>query len=799
MKQAAVEVSRIESEKRKQADQKSVRWQPLLLAAFLLVSLLAVFLRFYALDASSLWSDEGNTWALIQRSFAQIAVDAAADIHPPGYYWLLKVWSLLFGSGAFAMRSLSALCGVLLVIVIYQIGCQLHNVRLAIFAALLAALNPFQIYYSQEARMYMLLALESAGLMWALLAMEAKLETGANAATGRATKWFDLLWPSVLYVICAAAGLWTHYSFPIVLLAAGCYWLLHTALTFRTSHFALRTPKFILFPLLNLLALFIFLPWLPTAFARIFAWPGAGKAVTTLDALTALTQTLLAGPLTLVPDLPTLLLLLVFFLPLIAVWRWRRVAPIWLLLLWWLFPIGLMVGAGLIREAYLKFLLVASPAWSLLTAAAWIGRRDRPMQKGRGALSVVLPLLFLLGIGLVDMRTLQGYYHNPASRDNYQGVTRYIAAMSDPAHDLVLLDAPGQLDVWRYYDPGLPILALPGQRPPDEAQTIQALEAATQDRHQIFALFWATDEADPSQMVERWLDAHAFKGLDQWQGNLRFATYVLPSQLQCQSLTPPLRFGMAIELQQLCQPATPQQVHAGSAAILGLHWQTTQPLATRYKVTLQLLDRRGQLIAQQDSEPGGGSLPTLDWKTLTPIVDNHGLVIPPGVPPGSYRLIVALYDEQSGERLPTSTGDFAELGAVDVTSPAKPIPVEIIPIQHRLNRHFPTGVTLVGYDLYERGYAHDPTRPLQAGATVHLTFYWQAPIPLPSDWQPDQVFTLTLGNQSLQVPLAGGNYPTAAWLAGEFVRGEFEILFDGRQRTPSLTLGQSTVKLSLLP
>jgi len=137
---------------------------------------LAIFLRFYRLDGSSLWSDEGNTWAMLSRPMAQIAHDAAADIHPPGYYWLLKGWSALFGRDALGMRSFSALAGVLLVWVIYQIGLLLGGSKrstqtrwLALLAALLAALNPFQVYYSQEARMYILLALESAGLMWATL------------------------------------------------------------------------------------------------------------------------------------------------------------------------------------------------------------------------------------------------------------------------------------------------------------------------------------------------------------------------------------------------------------------------------------------------------------------------------------------------------------------------------------------------------------------------------------------------------------------------------------------------------
>ena len=59
--------------------------------------------------------------------------------------------------------------------VIAQIGRQVVQASdrrrwLALLAACLAAVNPFQIYYSQEARMYMLLALEAPGLFWALFA-----------------------------------------------------------------------------------------------------------------------------------------------------------------------------------------------------------------------------------------------------------------------------------------------------------------------------------------------------------------------------------------------------------------------------------------------------------------------------------------------------------------------------------------------------------------------------------------------------------------------------------------------------
>ena len=143
-------------------------------AIFVAILALAAFLRFYCLTCSSLWHDEGNSWAVAQRSFEQIARDAAADIHPPGYYWLLKLWAGPFEFSAWGMRSLSAFAGLLTVAVVYLIareisaGPERDRTGFALLASLLAALNPFQVFYSQEARMYALLTLESTALMWAL-------------------------------------------------------------------------------------------------------------------------------------------------------------------------------------------------------------------------------------------------------------------------------------------------------------------------------------------------------------------------------------------------------------------------------------------------------------------------------------------------------------------------------------------------------------------------------------------------------------------------------------------------------
>lgn len=743
------------------------------------ILLLAATLRFYALGASSLWSDEGNTWALLSRSFAQIARDAAADIHPPGYYWLLKLWTMLFGASAVGMRSFSALAGLLLVYLIYRLGLLLQEHQrdlpiAALLAAFLAAVNPFLIYYSQEARMYLWLTLASAALCWALLA------------------WLDgegrWGWALLGYIGAAVVGLWIHYTFPVVMVAAG-FGYLGSVLPKPGRWRVTWWP----FTLANLLAILAYLPWLPTAVDRLLHWPATTVSVAPSDALRLVLQTVLLGPLRELPQPFAPWLLGTALLPIGGLLlAWRR-PGLRVIAFWWLAPLLLVFGAGLLTDAFIKFLLVATPAWWLLSAVT-VDLLPRAATTRR-ALSA---LLIGGGALLFAWLVLPTYYRTPDVRDNYQGVARYLAAVADPAHDLVLLDAPGQQEVWRYYDPGVPVLALPQQRPADRLATESTLATATRDRQTIYALFWATAEADPEQVVAGWLNRNAFQGIESWQGNLRFVTYSLPSDLRCLPLDRVSFFGAEISLVARCLAARQAQVAAGDVLLVGLQWQTRSPLTARYKVTLQLLDTANQVIAQRDSEPVGGSAPTDQWQPNTVVIDNHGLAIPVGTPPGSYALILALYDALSGARLAVGAADYLALGAVTVARGSRPFPAALAPVQQRLDQALGP-VRLVGYSAHRRGLAHAPQTPLVPGDSVEFTLLWQAPDPLPAAWPADLTFTLTLGGEQVTLGLAGGGYPTAQWQAGELVRAKAELLFRGHSTQPTVAVGDALVHLDPLP
>ena len=796
-------------------------------AIFVSILAIAAFLRLYCLTCSSLWHDEGNSWAVAQRSLEQIARDAAADIHPPGYYWMLKFWSGLFGFSAGGIRSLSALSGILTVAVVYKTaleityGTEKKQHEFALLASFLAAVSPFQVFYSQEARMYALLALEGTALMWALLALRRRV-----AAQGLS---FSIAGHVVLYLLAAAAGLWTHYIFGVLILAAvgtAFWWCLRNSGqlsadggetdsgTYRGA--SDRWKAFGLFLILNFLAFLSFLPWLPTGIDSLLSWPSQDGIASSLEGLRVTLQTIAVGTVRTGPQLAWGWLLLVALLPICGLWQLRRSGAGAALLSWLVLPVVVVFSFGLVNPSFMKFLLVLSPAWCLAVAACpsllaagpestrLLGWRSsvRIHERIGNATAFRLPLASVATGSVAVMAAalaataLPAYYSDTAARDNYAGIASTVAALGDPDEDLVVLNAPGQADVWRFYDVGIEYLPLPAERPPDRAKTEGTLLEKTADRRRIFALFWATEQSDQERIVENWLGRHAFKGWESWQGNVRFATYSMPKNLSCMALERPQVFEDFAELAEFCLSEGP--LAAGDTLMAGLRWRPLRTLDRRLKVSVQLLDSREQVIVQRDGEPAGGSMPTTVWQKDEIVVDHHGLTVPFGTPSGDYRLIVAVYDAETGSRIPVQSGDAVELARLELIRPKQTVPVSIVPIQHRTILDFGR-LDAIGYDYHRKAFAHAPLTAIPAGEMVQVTLYWTAPSPLPSDWPEDMKMRLLLGDQSIEAPLAGGSYPTSQWRAGELVRSTIEIRFDGSDPVLWLEVGDIRKRLGRIP
>lgn len=203
--------------------------------------LLALALRLWMLPARTLWYDEAYGTLISDHSFADIWRLANNDVHPPLYYLCVHLSMLLFGDGLWAIRGVSALAGTLTVLLA---GCWLRvfaSRRAMLLGLLLLAMQPIAVRYSQEARMYALLA------MW-LVASGLVLSLWQR----RPEHW---RYP-VLYALVAAAAMYTHYFAIMGLASFGAC----TLLTPGGRQRWLRDPRWWL---ANLGAALIYIPWLP--------------------------------------------------------------------------------------------------------------------------------------------------------------------------------------------------------------------------------------------------------------------------------------------------------------------------------------------------------------------------------------------------------------------------------------------------------------------------------------------------------------------------------------------------------
>jgi uncharacterized membrane protein len=134
------------------------------------VLLLAVTHRWERLGDRNLWPDEAYSLDLAQRTIPDIlAFLRANDAHPVGYYAVLSLWIRAFGENLATMRTLSVIFGLAAVALVWRLGRRLFSPAVGVGAAALLALNPFQIFASNELRMYMpleFLALLSTWTLW---------------------------------------------------------------------------------------------------------------------------------------------------------------------------------------------------------------------------------------------------------------------------------------------------------------------------------------------------------------------------------------------------------------------------------------------------------------------------------------------------------------------------------------------------------------------------------------------------------------------------------------------------------
>jgi hypothetical protein len=176
----------------------------LILAAILA---LGAAIRFGTLPARSFWVDEAYTVMGTRMDFVAM-LEALPTGSPPVYNVLAWIWTGAFGHDEVGLRSLSALAGTATIPVAYSAARRLVDWRVGLVAALLTAVNPLAVWFSQDGRTYALLMLMGG------LSFLAFLRVLERPGRGRLVAWVTV---SALAVGC-------HY-FAVFLVAAEAVWL----------------------------------------------------------------------------------------------------------------------------------------------------------------------------------------------------------------------------------------------------------------------------------------------------------------------------------------------------------------------------------------------------------------------------------------------------------------------------------------------------------------------------------------------------------------------------------------------
>jgi 4-amino-4-deoxy-L-arabinose transferase-like glycosyltransferase len=762
------------------------------------ILLLAAGLRFFRLDGQSMWADEGTSVALSGRSLTAITRGAAKDIHPPLYYYLLHFWTAALGTSVTAVRGLSALLGTLLVAATFGLGRKLYGRAVGLSAAFLAAISPFQVYYSQEARMYILVALLGALSTLLMVWLLERLEEGGNPVL-----------PAALYVAAAAGCLYSHYFGFTILLAQNLGFLVWLAGGGRGRWKALA-----IWASLQAVAVGTFAPWLRLTLGQLRTWPavseGFGAPELARRALEVFSLGLSADATYLVPAMAAFALLLLVGL---ATWwprerSWRpRAFPVALAALCFAVPIIVMYVLSRQRPMYNpKFILLATTGYLILAgrgAAALAGARRwrAPAAILAGVLSAV--------IVAASTQSLGAYYFDPAhARDDYRSIASYIEAAAQPG-DAILLNAPGQGEIFHYYYGGdLEVYPLPGGRPLDPQLTRQELEDLADDHagQRAFAVLWATDESDPERFIEGWLDGHAYKASDTWYGNVRLVVYALPKGSP--SDQPEHEVGANLGDRVILDGYTllTPQVRAGDIVQIALYWRAQEAIQRRYKVFVHLLDAGGKVVGQHDAEPGGGARLTTTWEEGESVEDNYGVLVEPGTPPGRAEIEVGMYDLETGERLPVLEGGEAVdtrvlLGAVQIDRVASPPSMEMLRMEHLAGMELGP-LRLLGYDLCRLGQPCEEREIFHPGDVIQVVLYWQAEEK--PEKQAEVVLSLVDDRGKVVASHHGepvdGRYPITEWEEGEVVRDQKYLFLpsDVQEGECRLRLGASDGELTEL-
>lgn len=470
------------------------------------ILLLALTLRLWGLGAESAWIDEAYSIALAKHSVIEILQGTAVDQHPPLYYLLLHYW-LLFGSSVVYARALSLVVGMIHIGQILQFGRKLAGDWLALGTGLLLAISPMHVWYSQEVRMYILLA---------------------SLTTASTVELWDCLqgknrW--LLYALCSILAIYTHY-FAIFVFGA------HALLALAWAWMKREKRGVFYWAGAMLVVGLAFLPWFPIALNQ--------SRFHTMSWLEPPGMT----------DFRDTLLRLLFGSGVLAFPGWMRwvglvslgVLSIWAVIrlqqqslphrqsfgfaaTWAFVPFFMVTVIALIYPIFQfkQFLIVLLP---LLLWIVWVCRITPRLLGGL----LLAAILALSSVSLV-------YQQVELTKDDWRGASVYLQTQMAPGDMLYSNPAASYLALSLYGN-----LLMPSDGYPPNYDIVQGgwdgeiltpeiadniLKSTTAGYHRLWLIEYSSEFWDPEKAIPGWLNTHANLLDDQYFGRIHMRLYRL--------------------------------------------------------------------------------------------------------------------------------------------------------------------------------------------------------------------------------------------------------------------------------
>ena len=238
-----------------------------------------------------------------------------------------------------------------------------------------------------------------------------------------------------------------------------------------------------------------------------------------------------------------------------------------------------------------------------------------------------------IALQLVHAETLVAQFDLAANQQRTRN--QYLGVDIDPA----TLGGSGYVNAEAF-----PTFAAPPAAPSGEYQLVLSLSV---DQRVVDQRLLATFDRQP---------AGTFTNLAVHSGEL---DYLRRSYDQVALETHAARFGTAVSLTGW--QATSEA--ANNTLVTTLRWQSLIANQAPLDLALRLVDATGATVAENRSAPQQGFYPSWRWRVGEDVTEQRTLTLPSTIPPGSYTLAIAVYDQQGELAL---TAGERQLGQVNI-------------------------------------------------------------------------------------------------------------------------------------